>query len=272
MTHTENNSRPRILVTNDDGIDSPAIWEMAEALTELGEVNIVAPKEQHSGAGRSYSGTTGASEKVALPEGSRIKAAYSLEATPAKAVVFALFQIYSDQLPDLVVSGINYGENPGTCITSSGTVGAAIEASVNGIPALAISRAVPPSEYLKHSEEIDFSTAVYFTTFFAKHMITNENFKSLEILKVDVPADALPTTPWKVTRLSRYRYFEPRIQIREDGTRKIDYWINPNHPQIKPGDDIYALLHEKVVSVTPLTLDMTAPVNLEQLELAGKRK
>lgn len=272
MKQTENNSRPRILVTNDDGIESPAIWLMAEALSELGEVIIVAPKEQHSGAGRSYAGQTGASEKAILPEGSCIKAAYSLKATPAEAVVFALYKIYADQLPDLVVSGINYGENPGTCITSSGTVGAAIEASVNGIPALAVSRAVPPSEYLKHSKEIDFSTAVYFTTFFAKHMLTNEDFKSLEVLKVDVPADALPTTPWKATRLSHYRYFEPRIQLREDNRREIDYWINPDHPQIMPGDDVYALLHEKVVSVTPLTLDMTAPVNLEQLELAGKRQ
>lgn len=270
MSNENQVKRPKILVTNDDGIQSPAIWAMAEALTALGEVTIAAPDQQYSGAGRSYAGRTGLSQQVPVPAGSRIHAAYSLDGTPAKAVVFGLFKLFPDQLPDLVVSGINYGENPGTCITSSGTVGAAMESAVNGIPALAVSRMVPPSEYMQHSEEIDFSAAVYFTTFFAERMLNDASFNALEMLKVDVPAEATPLTPWKMTRLSRYRYFEPVLRQREDGSREIDYWINPEHPQILPGDDVYALLHEKVVSVTPLTLDMTAPVDFQQLDLAGR--
>ena len=116
----------QILVTNDDGIQSPALWLMAEALSALGDVTIAAPSQQYSGAGRSYSGPDGAMELYPLPADSHVKTAYAVDSTPAKCVVRALFKLY-DELPDLVVSGINYGENPGPCITSSGTVGAAME-------------------------------------------------------------------------------------------------------------------------------------------------
>lgn len=255
----------QILVTNDDGIRSPAIWVMAEALTALGDVTIAAPSEQYSGAGRSYSGPDGEVESVPVPAGSRIKAAYAISTTPAKAVVMAFYKLY-EQLPDLVVSGINYGENPGTCITSSGTVGAAMEAAVNGVPALAVSRMVPPDEYMNHSDQIDFSTAAYFTAFFAARMLDHLDLAGVEILKVDVPAEASPATPWKLTRLSRYRYFEPFPVVAADGTRKIDYRIDTANPRIEAGDDVHGLLVDKVVTVTPLSMDMTARVDLVDFE------
>ena len=259
-------TKPRILVTNDDGIRSPAIWKMAESLAAFAEVTIVAPSEQHSGAGRSYTGPDGDILKLKLDEGSPIHEAYSIGGTPAKAVVFGIYQLFEGNPPDLVVSGINYGENPGGSITSSGTVGAAMEAAVNGIPALAVSRGVPEGEYLSHSEEYDFSTAAYFTAQFAKKMLFDDAFRALELLKIDVPAEATPETPCKITRLSRYRYFEPLLRRDADGKRFIDYTINRLDQRIEPGDDVHGLVHEKLVTVTPLTMDMTAAVDFSLLE------
>lgn len=255
----------QILVTNDDGIRSPAIWVVAEALTALGDVIIAAPAEQYSGAGRSYSGPDGDAVSVPVPVGSRIKAAYAVSSTPAKTVVMAFYKLY-DRLPDLVVSGINYGENPGTCITSSGTVGAAMEAAVNGVRALAVSRMVPPDEYMNHSDQIDFSAAAHFTAFFAERMLDHLDMAGVDILKVDVPAEASPLTPWKLTRLSRYRYFEPYPAFAADGSRKIDYRIDPANPQIEAGDDVHGLIVDKVVTVTPLSMDMTARVDMADFE------
>ncbi len=259
------NPTPRILVTNDDSIKSPAIWELAEALAEFAEVTIVAPSEQHSGAGRSYTGPNGELETIPIPEGSRIHAAYSVGVTPAKAVLFAIVQLMADTPPDLVVSGINYGENPGASITASGTLGATFEAVVNGVRGLAVSRVVPPGEYHSHSDEYDFGPSAYFAARFAKMMIFDAAFQQIEILKLDVPADATLQTQCKLTRLSQYRYYEPVLRRDADGSEHIDWITNPHDPRIMPGDDVYGLLYENVVTVTPLGMDMTARYPMSEL-------
>ena len=259
------NPTPRILVTNDDGIQSPALWVLAEALASFAEVTIAAPTDQYSGAGRSYTGKNGEISRVELPQDSAIYAAYSVGATPAKAVLWGVIQHFAGNPPDLVVSGINYGENPGASITASGTVGAAMEAAVNDVRALAVSRCVPPGEYHSYSEEYDFSTAAYFAAQFAKIMLDDPAFADIEILKLDVPAEATPQTETKVTRLSRYRYYEPVLRHDEDGKQVIDWITNPHDPRIMPGDDVYALLYENVVTVTPLGMDMTARFPLSEV-------
>ena len=258
------NPTPRILVTNDDSIKSPAIWKLAEALAAFAEVTIVAPAEQHSGAGRSYTGPNGELTMIDLPTDSKIHAAYSVGVTPAKAVLFAVVQLLADTPPDLVVSGINYGENPGGSITASGTLGAVFEAATLGVRGLAVSRCVPAGEYHSHSDEYDFGPSAYFAAYFAKMMLNDPAFQQIEILKLDVPADATPQTECKVTRLSEYRYYEP-ILIR-DGDKKghIDWVTNREDPRIMPGDDVYALLFENVVTVTPLGMDMTARYPLSE--------
>jgi 5'-nucleotidase len=256
----------KILVTNDDGIRSSALWLLAETLCDLAEVTIVAPSIQHSGAGRSYTGPDGSLIVYDLPARSRVSAAYSVEATPAKAVVLALGLLFKDGLPDLVVSGINYGENPGTSIISSGTIGAASEAVLHGVRALAVSRAVPEGEYLRNSESIDFTASAHFARKFAQLMLTDPVYRRLSLLKVDVPANATPHTRCKAARLSSYRYFEPVFKTDASGEMVIDYLINPAHADIQPGDDIHTLLVEQLVAVTPLTLDMTAPIDLHSLD------
>jgi len=131
--------KPLILVTNDDGIASPGIHAAARALAPLGEVVLVAPREQNSSTGRSHPLTTdGLIEEVecCLDVGSF--KAYAVGGTPAQCVLNALFKILPRK-PDLAISGINYGENFGTGITISGTVGAALEAASFRIPTIAAS-------------------------------------------------------------------------------------------------------------------------------------
>ena len=153
----------QILLTNDDGIRSPGLWTAAGALSQLGFVHVVAPRDQFSGAGRSLPITSdGLIEERALEVNGKRWTIYSVGGTPAQTVLHAVLEILPDR-PDLVVSGINYGENLGTGITVSGTVGAALEAASLGIPALAMSLETEKEYHLSYSPEIDFTAAGYFT-------------------------------------------------------------------------------------------------------------
>ena len=111
--------------------------------------------------------------------------------------------------PDLVVSGINYGENVGLGITISGTVGAAMEATSLGFPAMAVSLQTEAQYHLSHSEDIDFTTAGYFTGYFAKLLLERKLSNGVDLIKVEVPSHATPETEWQMARLSRLRYYEP---------------------------------------------------------------
>ncbi len=135
--------RPLILFTNDDGIGSPGLWTVVDAFCDLGDVLVVAPREQQSGTGRSMPVTSsGRIHKEQRTIMGTIRDVYSVEGTPAQAVQHGVFEL-SDRLPALCVSGINYGENTGNGVTISGTVGAALEAASLGIPAIAVSQQTP---------------------------------------------------------------------------------------------------------------------------------
>ncbi|NOH01048.1 MAG: hypothetical protein HND47_03275 [Chloroflexi bacterium] len=169
---------------------------------------------------------------------------------------------------DLVVSGINYGENVGLGITISGTVGAAMEAASLGFPALAVSLETDTQHHLSHSEEIDFSAAGYFTTYFAKLILEKRLFDGVDLLKVEVPRHATPETGWQISRLSRHRYYEP-IPAKRDSWEKpgpIGYRHDSTIDQEPEGTDVYVLRKQKMVAVTPLNLDMTSRVDLNELE------
>lgn len=126
----------RILVTNDDGIGAPGLLALAQAMTAVGEVTVVAPADNQSGKGHSLTLIEPIYlEKVALPD---VPAAYAATATPASCVKLALASVLTAK-PNLVVSGINRGQNVGRVAYVSGTVGAAREAALQGIPAIAAS-------------------------------------------------------------------------------------------------------------------------------------
>src|SRR5215204_4023321 len=139
LTYDMDMKKPQILLTNDDGIRSPGLWAAAKALSKLGYVTVTAPREQSSGAGRSLPNTSdGIIEEKRVQVNGQEWTVFSIGGTPAQTVLHGVYEVMKTK-PDLVVSGINYGENVATGVTISGTVGAAMEGASLGIPSMAVS-------------------------------------------------------------------------------------------------------------------------------------
>lgn len=258
----------QILLTNDDGIQSPGLWAAAEALSSLGFVHVTAPRDQYSGAGRSLPSTSTCTiETHEVTVNNQPWKVYSVAGSPAQAVQHAILEVLP-QPPDLVVAGINYGENVGTGITISGTVGAAMEGAAFGIPALAVSLETEPQHHYSHSLEVDFAIAAHFTALFAELLLARRFPPDVDLLKVDIPAGATLQTPWKLTRLSRRRYYDilaPErpswdVPARPGYRRAEDYRHDPSD------SDAYVLNVLGEVSVTPLSMDLTSRVDFLDLE------
>jgi 5'-nucleotidase len=260
-------AKPQILLTNDDGIRSPGLWAAAESLSLLGFVTVAAPREQSSGMGRSLPNT---SDGVIQTEIMRVNGkewtVYAVSGSPAQAVLHGIMEIMQKP-PDLVVSGINYGENVGTGITVSGTVGAALEAASQGIPALAMSLETDQVHHLSYSTKVDFSTASFFTAFFARQLLEKHFPADVDLLKVDVPSDATQKTHWRLTHLAHQQYYVPvpprRITWEKPG--KIDYKEAAILERESEESDVFVLRSKRMISVTPLSLDLTSRVDFKEL-------
>lgn len=258
---------PRILLTNDDGIDSPGLLASVRACMGLGDLVVVAPAHQQTAMGRSC---TGRKEAILVPvplevDGQPIRA-YSLEASPASVVRHGLQVCFADAPPQLVVSGINYGENVGTSITASGTVGAAFEAASWGIPALAAALQTHPKHFFHHGE-VDWHAAEHFVRLFVERMLRVPLPDDVDVLKLDVPEDATPETPWHLTRLARQRYFVLNLEEPHLGSRLGDarIGIQVDHDTLKTETDVHALAVARCVAVTPLSLDATSRTDFHHL-------
>lgn len=261
-------SKPEILLTNDDGIKSPGLWSAAEALSELGYVHVVAPQDQTSGMGRSFPRIYDGSIQVHnLTVHGKEWEIFAVSGSPAQTVLHAVYELMPG-FPDLVVSGINYGENLGTGVSASGTIGAAMEAATMGIPSLAVSLETEPHHHLSYSEEVDFSNAAYFTAYFGKMLLEKKFPADVDLLKVDIPCDITTRTAWEVTRLSRVQYFEPVLPQRKslDDPATFGYSLvgDPSHDF--ENTDVYTLRIKRRISVTPLSLDFTSRVDLQEIE------
>jgi 5'-nucleotidase len=261
-------SHPQILLTNDDGIGSPGLWAAARALSRLGFVHVVAPRGQFSGAGRSVPSTSdGVIQAQQKPVDGKTWKVYAVGGSPAQTVLHAILEVLP-VCPDLVVSGINYGENVGSGITISGTVGAALEGAAFGIPSLAISLETEPQHHYTHSEEVDFSAAGHFCAYFGRMALEKRLPEDVDVLKIDVPCDATADTPWTVTRVSRRRYFEPLAPQRAswETPAQMGYRHADDYRDDLPDSDSYVLRVRRMVSVSPLSLDMTARIELGDFE------
>lgn len=266
--------KPQILLTNDDGIQSPGLWTAASQLSKIGYVHVVAPTEQYSGAGRGMpNNSDGIIRTQIVHINDQDWTVYSVGGSPAQAVQHAIMEILPEK-PDLVVSGINYGENMGTGVTVSGTIGAAMEGAALGVPSLAISLETEREYHLSYSKDIDFSVAGHFTNVFAQLLLECQFPPDVDMLKVDIPSDATIETLWELTSLTRMVYYYPipptRKNLEEPYT--MDYRIATDPDQHEPGSDVYALRVKRVVSVTPLSLDMTSRVDFKQLEQCLRKK
>jgi len=133
---------------------------------------------------------------------------------------------------------------------------------------MAVSLETPVGYHLSYSEDIDFMAAAYFTAFFAKRLLSAKMMDDVHVLKVDVPADATRETPWKVARLSLTPYFFPVAAKRKrlDEPAKFSYRVDSKPEEMQPGTDSHVLRVEKVVAVTPLSLDLTSRIDLSDLE------
>jgi 5'-nucleotidase len=261
------NRRPNILLTNDDGIRSPGLWAAASTLSRLGFVTVAAPRDQSSGMGRSLPNTSdGIIREEQVQVNGQTWTAYAVGGSPAQAVLHAVLEIMPEK-PDLVVSGINYGENVGLGVTVSGTVGAALEGASLGIPSMAISLETHPQYHLSYSEEMDFGPAAHFAEHFARLLLAGR-LAEVDVLKVEIPSDATPDTPWELTRLSRQRYYQPVKPERAswDQPATVGY-REAGRLDDEPHDtDVYVLRRRRRVAVTPLSLDLTARVDLDEFE------
>jgi 5'-nucleotidase len=260
-------SRPQILLTNDDGILSPGLWAAAASLSKLGFVTVTAPREQSSGAGRSLPSTSdGTIQEQGVQVNGQAWTVYSIGGTPAQTVLHGIYEVMPTK-PDLVVSGINYGENVGTGVTISGTVGAAMEAASLGIPALAISLEAEARYHLTYSEEVSFLVAADVAARIARLLLEKNLPTDVDLLKVDVPSDATVDTPWQLTRVSRQRYYHPVAPVRASWSeRAVIGYREAGSLDHEPEDtDVYVLRKKRIISVTPLSLDLSSRVDFSEL-------
>ncbi|MCL4393614.1 MAG: 5'/3'-nucleotidase SurE [Chloroflexi bacterium] len=253
-----------IVLTNDDGIRSPGLYALAREILKLGDVLIVAPLRQQTSMGRAFLGS-GRVQKTDYRVDGRQVPAFGVAATPAVAVRNALM-IYSERTPDLLVSGINYGENVGNGLTISATVCAALEGASMGVPALAVSQATPIDLHRSHSDAIDFQAAAYFARLFAGRILKRGMPPGADVLNVNVPNGASRKSRWKWTHASRNTYFRSRVREGKRGKYLQGYELNLDRETQERDSDVQAVVFDRVVSVTPLTYDLTARVSARERE------
>jgi len=231
----------RILITNDDGVRAPGLLALAQALQALGEVTIVAPLENQSAKSQALSITDPIyADPVELPGGLK---AVGLAATPATCVKVALGALMRPNRPDLVVSGINRGYNLGMTTYISGTVGAAREAALNGVPAIAASLAVaghpgygPAAEYVRRVAEVVKARGL------DKGVFLNVNIPS-------GPAEAIKG--WRLATQSPQFGAEGYVEHESPRGRRY-FWTTYEDPTGgAEGSDVWAVEHG-YVAVTPL--------------------
>lgn len=258
----------KLLVTNDDGIESPGLKAAVESVMDLGEVTVIAPSSQQTATGRGLTGNVHSSFTPVdfIARGQNIKA-FHCDCSPAFIVRHAMRTVYLTDKPDLLVSGINYGENLGANITCSGTVGAALEGASSGVPSIAVSKQTDVESHHTYTNQ-DWSVTQYFLNHFSKILLSTDPQYDVDVLKIDVPAEATVETDWKITTLARSEYYmkaftEPSWQSTlNDGKTVIRF----DEKQLKPDSDIHAFAIQKIVSVTPLSIDLTSRVDVVNLQ------
>jgi 5'-nucleotidase len=246
-----------ILCTNDDGILSPGLAAAVEVARGFGDVRVVAPSGQQTAAGRSLIGDRHkpfVKAQIAGDTGS--VPAWQLDATPALVVRHAFATVLRDRRFDLAVSGINYGENIGYDISTSATVGAAIECAVKGIPAIAVSVQTELGAHRSYGH-IDWAASRYFLGLIIRRFIDKGRFSGFDVLKLDVPMGADERTEWKVCRLEPGPYYVEKMALQSDDAVVADMRLSVDPSRFARGTDAYVLAVERKVAVTPLILDWT---------------
>lgn len=247
-----------ILITNDDGVFAPGLLALAQELRKLGRVSILAPDQNWSASGHVKTLNRPLRVKpVVLADGTE---AFASDGAPSDCVALALMGVVEGHI-DVVVSGINPNANIGHDVTYSGTVTAAMEAAIGGVPGVAVSLDAP--EY--HSGALDFSTAAAAARVITSTLLLN-TFPSNVLLNVNVPH--LGKKDIKGFRVSRQglRIYRDELVRREDPRGRPYYWIGGQAPTGVPDEGTdFGDLVAGYVSITPIQLDLTAYDTLESI-------
>jgi 5'-nucleotidase len=247
-------SRPRILVTNDDGIESRGLLALRRALEPIGDVYVVAPETNQSAVGhqKTFMRPLRVRERN-LVDGSP---GWAVDGSPTDAVSLA-FLGFLDVSFDLVASGINYGANLGDDVTYSGTVSAAMEAVINECPAFAISQ--------EFYQQPDFALAADVARLVAVNILEH-GLGPGELLNVNVPATSRAEIAGiEVTRMGK-RIYQDQLIERLDPRGIPYFWIGGPAPSghAVEGTDFHAVMDRRI-AVTPIQLDLTAERLLRKL-------
>lgn len=239
---------PTIMVTNDDGINSPGIKALQQSMRSLGQTVIVAPERDNSAV--SHSLTMSRPLRIREIEENM----FTLDGTPTDCVIVGIGKLI-DRKPDLLVSGINAGPNIGDDISYSGTVSAAIEGTMYGIPSMAIS--------LAGEAPFDFALAVRVATCLARRILA-DGLPANTLLNVNIP-EGDTFQGFAVTRQGR-RLWENSIQETFDPWGRKHYWIGGGTPLRDSSEDTdVSAIHNGLVSVTPIHLDLTNHQGIKHL-------
>lgn len=244
----------RVLLSNDDGLRAEGLEALVRAVEGLGELWIVAPEHEQSASSHSLSLHRPLRIREAAPR------VYGVDGTPADCVYVAVNHLMLDERPALVLSGINHGPNLAADVIYSGTVAAAMEGSLLGIPSIAFSLAARPAR--------DFSFAARFAGAFVRAALERELPRGM-LLNVNVPATGQHPvggaerellSRFEITRLGRHAYAADVIEKVDPRGRKY-FWIGGSEYAhvSEAGTDVTAVYDAGLVSVTPLMLDLTQP-------------
>lgn len=245
--------KPHILLSNDDGFRAPGLQQLSTALSAFADITIVAPDGPRSGFSSAITSTAPLRLKPRYEsEGFRV---YSCEGTPVDCVKLGLHALFADKTPDLVITGINHGSNDGICVHYSGTVGAAREACIQGVKALATSiddTALRPN----------FSEAIDYTVRVAKQML-EMNLPQGTFLSLNIPKGSVKGIRVCPQAIGR---FVDEYKESENARGARVYWLQGYQvpAKLEASEDIH-LMRAGYATLTPLMLDQTDYSLLEQL-------
>lgn len=259
--------KPLVLVTNDDGFESLGLVAAVRVALQLGEPLVVAPSTQQTGMGRGFSRTNGVAvhRRVMRVDGREVHG-YAVDGAPAMAVALGVLEL-APRTPAVALCGINYGENLGNLLTASGTVGAALEAANLGVPAAAVSLETPKEYHYSVNGDLDFSAAAHFAELTARLLLSGPMPRDVDALNVNVPSDATRDTPWRITRVSRCSYYHalPSLQGRLGESVDLEYESRVDRDILERDSDIWAVRVDRIVSISPISLDITSRTDLSSL-------
>jgi 5'-nucleotidase len=244
-----------ILLINDDGIYSSGLMSLKKKLSKLGKIIVVTPKEEISGVGKAITSTRRV--KIERVEFSDASETYAIDGTPADAFLLAVNKILK-RSPDLVVTGINLGPNLGIDdFLNSGTLGAALEAAIHGVPAIAVSyckREISDQKTDKSSiTEQELELAAEIAEKLTKHVLKKGMPSDVDLLSVNVPEDA-DCTRLKATSLSYVGYGD--LFTKEEKGYRIAQWRLADYVDADPETDVNVVKNKGCISITPVKVKL----------------